>query len=154
MVAIMLHTLHYQESSNTLFWSQVKSNLNFTYECNIQLILLLCYTKINIPIQNRSLFEQNLHNTSLITWCMANHVTLCTSQCIHTHIHKASLKYITELSSVYVTLIKSDQISFFIYIDVFELNLSLLSNTLFFLCSLIRWCLSQHKLKFWTGMLA
>ena len=57
----MLHALQYQLSSNTLFWSQVKSNLNFTNECNVQLILLLCYAKINILIQNRSLFEQNLH---------------------------------------------------------------------------------------------
>ena len=56
----MLHALQYQLSSNTLFWSQVKSNLNFTNECNVQLILLLCYAKINILIQNRSLFEQNL----------------------------------------------------------------------------------------------
>ena len=63
----MLHTLHYQESSNTLFWSQVKSNVNFTNECNVQIILLLCYVKINSLIQNRSVFEQNLHNTSVIT---------------------------------------------------------------------------------------
>ena len=67
MVVILLHTLHYQESSNTLFWSQVKSNLNFNNECNVKLILLLCYAKINIPIQNRSLFEQNIHNTSVVT---------------------------------------------------------------------------------------
>ena len=46
----MLHTLQYQVSSNTLLWSQVKSNLNFTNECNVQLILLLCYAKTNIPI--------------------------------------------------------------------------------------------------------
>ena len=67
MVVIMLHTLHYQGSSNALFWSQVKSNLNFTNACNVQLILLLCYAKINNPIPNRSLFEQNLHSTSVIT---------------------------------------------------------------------------------------
>ena len=67
MVVIMLHKLHYQKSSNTLFWSQIKSNLNFTYECNVQLILLRCYAKLNIPIQNISLFEQNLHNSSVIT---------------------------------------------------------------------------------------
>ena len=87
MVVIMLQ---YQVSSNTLFWSQVKSYLNFTNECNVQLILLLCYAKINIPIQNRSLFEQNLHNTSVITLRMAYPVT---RKCINTH--KASLKYIT-----------------------------------------------------------
>ena len=74
MVVVMLHTLQYQVSSNTLIWSQVKSNLNFTNECNVQLILLLCYAKVNIPIQNRSLFEQNLHNTSVFTCCMAYHV--------------------------------------------------------------------------------
>ena len=85
MVVIMLHTLHYQDSSNTLFWSQVKSNLNFTNECNVHLILLLGYAKINIPIQNRSLFEQSPHNTPVITCCMAYHVTLCICQCIHTH---------------------------------------------------------------------
>ena len=50
MIAIMLPTLHYQESSNTLFWSQVKNNLNFTNKCYVALILLLCYAKINIPI--------------------------------------------------------------------------------------------------------
>ena len=54
--------------------------------------------------------------------------------------HKASLKYITELGSVYVMLKKFDKKLFFIHedaflihIDVFELNLSFLSNPLFFL---------------------
>ena len=49
MVVIMLYTLHYLESSNT-FWSQVKGNLNFTNECSVQLILLLCQSQMNIPI--------------------------------------------------------------------------------------------------------
>ena len=58
MIVIMLHTLQYQVSSDILFWSQVKSNLNFTNECTVQLILLVCYTKINIPIQNRSFLNK------------------------------------------------------------------------------------------------
>ena len=95
-------------SSNTLFWSPVKGNINFTNVCNVQLILLLCYAIINITIENRSLFEQNLYNTSVITWRMAYPVT---RKCKNTH--KASLKFITELSSVYVRLIKSDQVCFF-----------------------------------------
>ena len=65
MVVIMLQKLQYQVSSNTLFWSHVESNLNLSNEYNVQLILLLYYARINIPIQNRSLFEQNLHNTTV-----------------------------------------------------------------------------------------
>ena len=46
----MLHTLQYQRCSNTLFLvaGSTLSNLNFTNNCNVQLILLLYLAKTSV----------------------------------------------------------------------------------------------------------
>ena len=106
----MLHTLHYQESSNTLFWSQVKSNLNFTNECNVKLIYFYSLLKSIFKFKT-DLYLNKPSQDSVITWCMAymlHYVLVNVYILIKTH--KASLKCITELSSVYFRLKKSDQI--------------------------------------------
>ena len=62
IAVMMLHTLQYQVYSNTLFWSQVLHTVILNL---LMSAMLLCYAKINIPLQSR--FEQNFHNTTVIT---------------------------------------------------------------------------------------
>ena len=68
----MLHTLQYQVSSNTVFWSQIKSNLNFTNECNVQLIFIYAVRKsifqfiTDLYLNKISTALQYLHDVWLI----------------------------------------------------------------------------------------
>ena len=69
----------------------------FANECNVQLLLLLCYAKINISIKTHLYLNKTFTTLQLLhdVWLIMLHYVLVN---VYTLIntHKALLKYITE----------------------------------------------------------